>query len=705
MAVTEQDPIDSSVANGVTTVFPYSFKILQAVHMAVTFDNAPAVGYTLTGVGDDAGGDVVFAVPPPDGVTVVRYRDMAYARSTDFQDNGDLLADTLNDDQDAPVLMIQQLASVVDRAFVLPPGSNPPVLPSPLTPLFYWRNNAAGDGVEFVDLSAGDSSLALAAALAAPSGSALVGFIQAGTGAVPRTAQDELRERVSPTQYGAVGDDVTDDTLAFQRALNYLATLPAGGELEIPPRKYRLTAALTYAGNSLSITGAGMNNTVLRWTTASAGIQLTCTASAGYPDLSTQPVIKNLTLIATVAASGDGLRVSYTHLTGVEAYLLIDQVAVINTGVGYWTNGIHTQNVSDGVIRNSYIMLPGSNSSRCLFIDNSLTIPQFGFSVSGCSFNGAGATIQSSGWLESLYLTDSAFVGGTDILLASATGTTFGSTNLQITSCHFNAKRNAIVTNLWRSILITNSDIYSGVGTGDVAGTHLLIQNATNVQVTGCKIEAGNVSVLKSGFGLVACTGVTISGNIIKVNDTAIGLSGATGGTVNISDNIIIANNGTSAGTGIYQAAPGGDANINGNQIEGFSTGINIIGPGAVVKNNYITGATSVGITSSAAGVDARGNRMGTNGTNYSGTLRRDFVVTQSLTPGSVATGGIGATGVSLPGANFGDSVAIGYPASLGNLTGTVYINGANNGVLLISNASGSPATPPSGTYTFYVSN
>ena len=57
-------------------------------------------------------------------------------------------------------------------------------------------------------------------------GASVVGFIQAGTGAVATTLQAELQRTVYVEQFGAVGDGVADDTAAFDKAH---AALPASG--------------------------------------------------------------------------------------------------------------------------------------------------------------------------------------------------------------------------------------------------------------------------------------------------------------------------------------------------------------------------------------------------------------------------------------------------------------------------------------------
>ena len=110
--------------------------------------------------------------------------------------------------------------------------------------------------------------VATLAALAALGGSALVGYLPAGTGAVATTVQDKLRESVSVKDFGAVGDGVTDDTAAIQAAIN--ANAASGGTILFPAGTYKITSSLTWynavSANKpgISFIGEGRDSTILK---------------------------------------------------------------------------------------------------------------------------------------------------------------------------------------------------------------------------------------------------------------------------------------------------------------------------------------------------------------------------------------------------------------------------------------------------------
>lgn len=152
MTVSAQPPINRSTGNGVTTVFPYTFKIISSADMEVSVDGVVktlTVDYTLSGVGDDAGGNVTMLAAPATSTSVVRRRNMALTRNTDYQDQGELPASTLDSDLDSAVLMIQQVDEKTDRAMVLPTyvSGFSTELPTPIAN-YFLRVNSAGTALE-----------------------------------------------------------------------------------------------------------------------------------------------------------------------------------------------------------------------------------------------------------------------------------------------------------------------------------------------------------------------------------------------------------------------------------------------------------------------------------------------------------------------------------------------------------------------------
>jgi hypothetical protein len=83
-----------------------------------------------------------------------------------------------------------------------------------------------------------------------------LGFLQAGTGAVTRTAQAKMREVVSVLDFGAVGDGVTDDTAAIQAAINSFAS--GQGTIYFPKGTYLVTSTITINKDRMNLIGEGL---------------------------------------------------------------------------------------------------------------------------------------------------------------------------------------------------------------------------------------------------------------------------------------------------------------------------------------------------------------------------------------------------------------------------------------------------------------
>ena len=84
-----------------------------------------------------------------------------------------------------------------------------------------------------------------------------VKYLGSGTGAAATTVQAKLRESVSVLDFGAVGDGVTDDTVAIQAALNTPHTVL------LPQGIYRITSQLVFGATCSGLIGEGMYLSVI----------------------------------------------------------------------------------------------------------------------------------------------------------------------------------------------------------------------------------------------------------------------------------------------------------------------------------------------------------------------------------------------------------------------------------------------------------
>jgi hypothetical protein len=102
------------------TVFPYPFPIFNDVDLVVVDGvDGPVltlgVDYTVSGAGDDTGGDVTFAVGRSLNAIITIYRDIPADRDTDVPQNGDWSSVAYNNELDKVILLIQQLKMLLAR--------------------------------------------------------------------------------------------------------------------------------------------------------------------------------------------------------------------------------------------------------------------------------------------------------------------------------------------------------------------------------------------------------------------------------------------------------------------------------------------------------------------------------------------------------------------------------------------------------------
>lgn len=103
------------------------------------------------------------------------------------------------------------------------------------------------------------------------SGSGKVGFIQDDANAVQRSVEDELRERVSVTQFGADPTNAEDSTAAIQAAIDHLGS--RGGVVAVPAGTYRCTGELIMRPRVV-LQGDGRQVSKLQFTHTGDGIRM-----------------------------------------------------------------------------------------------------------------------------------------------------------------------------------------------------------------------------------------------------------------------------------------------------------------------------------------------------------------------------------------------------------------------------------------------
>ncbi|NBB84295.1 MAG: hypothetical protein GVY28_12935 [Alphaproteobacteria bacterium] len=352
------------VADGQQTDFVYPFPIFAADDLAVMRGAAVLTGgYTVLGAGDSGGGTVQFLEPPALGSIITLRRALTIRRTTDILQGSAMRADTFNDEFDRQVAVSQDLAEQIGRTLRAPAHDRPASLVVP------ERDQRANRTLVFDE----DGNATVGDAGIGPSGVAI--YNPAMPGAVERTVQGRLGDRVSVKDFGAVGDGLTDDTAAI------LAALAAAAAVHAPAGTYLVGAPIRVGGGQ-SLTGDGAAS-VLKATAAGIAVVELVAERALVADLAVEGGAVGVKLYGRDAPARH-CRVSGVRIDGATTGLQLDGHTDPNRPCAM--NTVEAVTIRDPALHGVHLTLSGAgvapqgNRLRGVVVDGQ------GGSMTGCGF-------------------------------------------------------------------------------------------------------------------------------------------------------------------------------------------------------------------------------------------------------------------------------------------------------------------------------
>lgn len=231
MTISTTDSRVEYAGNGVTTVFPIPFRFLENAHIVALLVSAAGVptswalstNYTLTGADADGGGTLTALVAPAVGTRLVIYRDIPATQETDYISGDPFPAESHERALDKLTMLAQQDEEALDRAIKLPVSdvgvsTTLPAASQRLDRLLSF--DATTGAPEMSDFTHTQVASAIAMVYAGAVGPLdALSFIQTGTGAVSRSAQDKAREFVHIDDFNPYADG-SDDIVALTAFFN-----------------------------------------------------------------------------------------------------------------------------------------------------------------------------------------------------------------------------------------------------------------------------------------------------------------------------------------------------------------------------------------------------------------------------------------------------------------------------------------------------
>lgn len=373
--------------------------------------------------------------------------------------------------------------------------------------------------------------LASVAAFGTSIGASLVGVIQAGIGAVLRSVQDELRETVKVTQFGADKTGVGDSSAAFAAAQTALSV--NGGRIIVPDGAYRLastfqvnknielvlgavvittTAAIgiEHTSGNLKISGSGDNTSVFKHSGANHAIyshgsnpsvsgsylDRLVISDIGLVDLLTTQTVSLFDTWSTTRTAGAGIYSStvQTVLSNINAFGFFDGVRADHILASTWSNVRSAWSARDGI--NLGYFSTSVTMNGCYTFGNQRCGIRLEDNVTYCTLNSCAA--DSSGGYGYYFGTGPNGLSPFNIVLNACGCEDAGTVDSASSAVYLDGAKN----------IIFNAPFFMGLGNRKVNTTNAISFQglaSTDVVINGGTF--GNATSYFGGYGIYVPTG------------------------------------------------------------------------------------------------------------------------------------------------------------------------------------------------------